>query len=112
MENWYWIELIGFDNTQEDYGVKHFVENVPQIKGVSLLFSNIDFVNCHTDSVTEQELLPCDCSYGGHKYSEERERQVWTNFQLKGLIGSLHSYGIKVLFSFFNIFTFRTIISF
>ncbi len=105
-ENWYWIELIGFDRTQGDFGVKAFVDNVSgRIEGISFLFSDIDFVNLH-DGITGKTLRPCDCSYGGLPCSEERNRQAWTDEELKGLVACLHEYGIKVLFSFFNTFTY------
>lgn len=105
-EKWYWIELIGFDNQSNDYGVKCFLEKLENVPyGISFLFSNLDFINTHVSKVEEFELKPCDCAYSGHKYSEERERQAWTNFQLKGLIKQLQYYGVKVVFGFFNFFT-------
>ena len=44
IEKWYWIELIGFDNTLPDYGAESFVSRAGDVYGVSLLFSNVDFV--------------------------------------------------------------------
>ena len=102
-ENWYWIELIGFDNTRSDYGADAFLERLAgRAEGISLLFSSIDFINLHISDGKERVLKPCDCSYGAHKYSSERERQVWTNVQLRGLISEMHKRGVKVLVSFFN----------
>ncbi len=104
-KNWHWIELIGFDNQEKDYGVSNFLSRLnEQPEGVSILFSHIDFVNDFIASDTEYNLLPCHCSYSGHKYNLERARQVWTNFQLKGLIEELHKNGVKVVFSVFNFF--------
>lgn len=105
-KNWYWIELIGFDRDATDYGVGHFLDVTSgNIEGVTFLFSNIDFVNLH-DGITGKTLQPCDCSYGATLYSEERRRQPWTDVQLKGLVSELHKNGIKVTFSFFNLFTY------
>ena len=84
-KNWYWIELIGFDCDEKDFGVGHFFEVTSgNIEGITFLFSNIDFVNLH-DGITGKALQPCDCSYGATLYSEERKRQPWTDVQLKGL---------------------------
>lgn len=106
MRNWYWIELIGFDVNSADYGVGDFLGRVgADIEGVSFLFSNIDFVNTHK-GVTGKYLTPCESSYGAHPYNEERARQSWRDTDLKGLIAGLHSRGVKVVFSCFNIFTY------
>ncbi len=97
MERWYWIELIGFDNEKSDYGVSDFLSRNVSTAGVSLLFSHIDFI------FNEEEELPeRACSYFGHEYSKERRRQGWTRTQLKALISELHSHGIKVFFSAFD----------
>ena len=105
VKNWHWIELIGFDNKSSDFGVESFLSRLSeQPEGVSLLFSHIDFVNDFDGGDLERELLPCDCSYSAHKYSAERERQVWTNFELKNLISQLHKHNVKVIFSIFNFF--------
>lgn len=101
-KKWCWIELIGFDNTKEDYGVSSFLERAGfQPDGVSLLLSWLGFVFDH-DLTYERELKSGECSYVGHPYSPERKRQNWTNFELKGLISELHKKGIKVYLSFFN----------
>lgn len=102
-KNWHWIELIGFDNTQEDYGVSDFLSRLKEPpEGVSLLFSHIDFLNTFTRVEDDYPLRPCDCSYSGHLYSPERKRQQWTSMQLKGLIQTLQQAGVKVIFAFFN----------
>ena len=106
MKNWYWIELIGFDVNSADYGVGDFLARTGgRVEGVSFLFSNIDFINTH-EGVTGKYLTPCECSYGAHPYNEERARQEWKDTDLKGLIAQLHSRGVKVVFSCFNIFTY------
>lgn len=98
MERWYWIELIGFDNTQPDFGVEAFLSRNVTTTGVSLLFSHIDFL-----FEQGRELLPdTACSYCGHEYNRERRRQAWTAMQLRGLVDSLKKRGIKVFFSSFD----------
>ena len=104
-KHWYWIELIGFDNTLQDYGVEQFYSKLSgEPAGFSILFSHIDFINDFDAEKGEYELLPCDCSYSGHNHGGDRSRQVWTSLQLKGLIEQLHKKNAKVIFSLFNFF--------
>ena len=97
MDRWYWVELIGFDNTAPDYGVAAYLSRNQSTTGVSLLFAHVDFL------FAEGELLsPTACSYGGHEYNRERRRQAWTKTQLKGLVKELQGHGVKVFFSCFD----------
>jgi len=98
VERWYWIELIGFDNEAEDFGVGDFLSRNVSTTGVSLLFAHIDFI-FGQDS---EGLSPTACSYGGHEYNRERHRQEWTASQLKGLVDELHRHDVKVFFSCFD----------
>ena len=104
-ETWLWIELIGFDNEQPDYGVGEYLDRAGFFPdAVSLFVFNPDFVHTH-DGVGEDRLFPFDySSYGGHPCSYERERQQWTRFQLLGLVRELQARGIAVYFSVFDIF--------
>jgi hypothetical protein len=103
--NWYWIELIGFDNTLSDYGVEQFFSKLNgKPEGFSILFSHIDFINDFDKENVDYTFLPCDCSYSGHLHGGDRLRQAWTSSQLKGLIEQLHKKGAKVVFSIFNFF--------
>ena len=104
LEKWIWMELIGFDNSLPDYGVKAYLDNcgfVPD--GVSLLLTWIEFPMQHLGLDRERLLSPCECSYGAHPANAQRRRQNWTNFQLRDLIHTLQNYGIRVYLSFFNI---------
>ena len=97
MERWYWIELIGFDNEAGDLGVGAFLSRCVSITGVSILFSHIDIL------FSKGEVLPdTACSYFAHEYNRERRRQSWTRTQLRALVDALHSHGVKVLFSSFD----------
>lgn len=104
-ETWLWIELIGFDNEQPDYGVGAYLDRAGFIPdAVSLFVFNPDFVHTH-DGVERDRTFPFDyASYGGHPCSYERQRQDWTRFQLLGLIRELQARGIAVYFSVFDIF--------
>ncbi|MBR3873525.1 MAG: hypothetical protein IKJ26_05060 [Clostridia bacterium] len=102
--NCVWIELIGFDNTNEDYGVDRFIETagyMPDI--VSFHLSSVDFVNTHQGMEKECVLPIYACSYGGHTHNDDRERQDWTNWQMKGLVDALHARGVRVFFSLFDL---------
>lgn len=103
MNRFVWLELIGFDNTQPDFGVQAYLDTCSFVPtGVSLLFTWLEFPLGHR-GVTEEYLLdPCECSYGAHPFTEQRARQQWTNLQLKRLIEVLHSHGIAVYLSYFN----------
>jgi len=98
MERWYWVELIGFDNTSPDFGVQAYLSRNQSTTGVSLLFAHIDFLF----EQQNEALAPTACSYGGHEYNRERRRQQWTKAQLKGLVRELQSHGVKVFFSCFD----------
>lgn len=98
MERFYWIELIGFDNEAQDFGVEAFISRTVSISGVSLLFSHLDFLFDEENDT----LPPRACSYFGHEYSRERQRQIWTKKKLCGLVRELKSRGIKVFFSCFD----------
>ncbi len=98
MDRWYWVELIGFDNTSPDFGVSAYLSRNQSTTGVSLLFAHIDFLFAEESEV----LAPTACSYGGHEYNRERRRQEWTKTQLRGLVRELQSHGVKVFFSCFD----------
>ena len=97
MERFYWIELIGFDNESPDYGAEAFISRTVSITGVSILFSHIDFLFENSEELPQEA-----CSYFAHEYNRERRRQNWTREQLKGLVNTLHSKGVKVFLSSFD----------
>jgi len=108
MKRWYWIELIGFDNTVEDLGVSEFLSRVsPEITGVSIFLYSSEFINSYNGLEKEVSFPPEYCSYAAHPFNEERNRQVWTNFELKKLVEILQSRGIEVVFSTFSTFIYR-----
>ena len=104
-EKWLWIELIGFDNQKEDFGVGEFIRRAGFVPdAISLLMFNPDFVHTH-DGLDGDRNFPADfCSYWGRECSEERQRQAWTRYQLKGLVDQLHKNGVAAYFSVFDLF--------
>lgn len=102
-KNYIWVELIGFDNTLLDFGVDCYLEKTGFIPdGISLLVTSIDFVNMHNGMKHEYGLPEYVCSYAGHSHNDDRERQVWTNYQVKGLINEFHKHNIKVFIGMFD----------
>lgn len=104
-ECWIWIELIGFDNTRPDMGAQEYLDKLGfKPKAVSFLITSPDIIHNH-NSRNEDVIFPPDyCSYSGHPRNSERERQVWTNSQLRMLIDALHAQGIEVYLATFTFF--------
>jgi len=103
LDRWIWIELIGFDNELNDFGVEAFMDNAGFVPdAASLLLFNPDFVHNHA-GMEQERALPFDCcSYGGHPYNEQRSRQEWSSHQLRGLVCELQQRGVKVYASVFD----------
>ncbi len=98
-----WIELIGFDNTEPDFGVEELLARMGfRPHRVLLLLTSVDFVNLHRADEDDYELDPYFCSYEGHPRCDDRSLQRWTKRQLKGLIQALHHVGVEVYPSFFD----------
>lgn len=102
-KNSVWVELIGFDCMQPDYGVRAYINTLGFAPAyVSLHLTSIDFVNMYSGMETEQLLPIYACSYGGHERNDDRMRQAWTNWNLRGLVRELHNCNVKVYASFFD----------
>ncbi len=104
---WIWIELIGFDNTQEDVGVGEYIDRLGFIpEAISLLIFSPDFVHQHSSESDEVVTFPLDySSYNAHPFNAERDIQIWDSNKLKTLVDELHKHGVKVIpavFSFFG----------
>ena len=99
-----WIELIGFDNESPDYGVDDFLDKCGfAVDRVSFHLTSINFINTHRGMEKEFFLPRYACSYSGHEANDDRRRQNWTNYQLKGLVDALHARDIEVFASFFDL---------
>ncbi|WP_139995225.1 hypothetical protein [Paenibacillus paridis] len=107
-DRWIWIELIGFDNRESDYGVSAYLKNAAFIPdGISLLLFTPDFVHAHK-GMEKEHTLPIEiCSYAARPYGKHHNRQEWTNYQLRGLVEELQKHRIDVYCSFFNLFHFQ-----
>ncbi|MFC5404252.1 hypothetical protein [Cohnella soli] len=107
-ERWIWIELIGFDNRESDFGVAAYLDTVGFIpESVSFLFYTPDFVHAHQGMEKEWQLPMEVCSYGARPHGKLHDRQQWTNWQLRGLVVELQKHGIDIYCSFFDIYQFH-----
>ena len=98
-----WMELIGFDNRQNDYGVGEFLSRMPvKPEVISILIWNTDLIHSHHGLEEDAPIGLKHCAYQARPRNEEHDIQNWTRFQLRGLIGELHRHGVKVYVSFFD----------
>ena len=98
-----WMELIGFDNRQNDYGVSEFLSRMPvKPEVISILLWNTDLIHSHHGLAEDAPIGLKHCAYQARPRNEEHDIQNWTRFQLRGLIGELHRHGVKVYVSFFD----------
>jgi hypothetical protein len=102
-ERWVWTDLLAFDVDQSDLGVSAYYELIGfEPDGMSLLISAPDMVLLH-DGLSGDSVLPGDyCSRDGYAGNSVRQRQAWTQRQLRALIELLHGRGCKVYMSNFT----------
>jgi len=104
-EKWIWTELIGFDTRDEDLGVGAYLDAAGFTPdAICLMITSPDFILSH-EGVDEEVALPPDfCSRDGHEFNPHRQRQVWTNQQLKRLIEELQARGVDAYLTVFTRF--------
>lgn len=102
IENSYWIELIAFDKDNIKGTVEDFIDRQRgKVDSIYLLLTSWDVCYFYDGLETEYVLSRNTCSYGGHQYSDEREIQPWTNWNLKTLIDVFHEHGVEVYLTVF-----------
>ncbi len=90
-----WMQLLGLDRDLPDYGITEWKERMGFTPdGVCLFLPHSDVINEHTDMEKEFELHPDDCSYCAIPRNAIRERQPWTNYDLRGAAKELKKAGI------------------
>ena len=103
MEPWCWTELVAFDNRAPDCGAAEYLDTLGFVPHtLCLLFSSPDFALQHPGMATEYVLPPEVCSRSAHPGNEVRQRQKWTNYQLRKLVAELRKAGAEVYFSQFT----------
>ena len=86
-----WMPMIGFDKEEPDKGVAKLLDRM-QFKphSMSVFLFHPDFVHHYKGLDTEYPLYPDNCAYYASPRNEERERQDWTNRDVKTLVDSLN----------------------
>ena len=90
-----WMQLLGFERNDPDRGAARFLDRagfVPQ--SVFALLFHADFVHFHNGMEKEYTLFPDNCAYHGIPCNKERERQPWTNHDLRTLVAELKKRGV------------------
>lgn len=96
-----WMNLLGFDRNDPDKGVRRFLDQTGFVPdGVAALMFHLDLVHLHRGMEEEYELFPDNCAYYGIPRNTERERQPWTNHDLRNLADELKKNGSGLYASF------------
>ena len=99
-----WAELIAFDNTAADYGVAEYLLRLGERpQAVSLLLCDADILHAHVDLAKDFPIGDQHASYFARPGNEDRLRQEWTAWQLRGLVAELARQGVKSYPSFFEL---------
>lgn len=99
-----WAELIAFDNASADFGVAACLSRMPvKPRGLSLLLADPEIVHAHAGLSRDFPLGDSQCSYFARPWNEERARQSWTAYQLRGLVAELKRHEVEVYPSFFDV---------
>ncbi len=100
-----WMNLLGFERCDRDRGVKRFLKQTGFTPdGVCALVSHPDFFHQHKGMEEEYTLHPDNCAYWGIPRNYERERQPWTNYDLRRLCKNLKKRGIDTYASIFGVY--------
>ncbi len=103
-----WMNLLGFDRDDEDKGAKRFLGETGFIPdGCCGLLCHPDLVHHYRGMEEEYDLYPDNCSYNGVPRNTVRERQVWTNHDLRRLAQELRAAGSGLYISLFGVDTFN-----
>ncbi len=90
-----WMQLLGFNRDDADKGASGFIERAGFVPdSVCALLFHCDFINLHRGMEEEYTLFPDNCAYHGIPRNKERERQDWTNHDLRTLVRELKKKGV------------------
>lgn len=90
-----WMQMLGFERNDADRGAKRYIDHIGFTPdSVCALLFHSDFVNLHRGMDEEYELFADNCAYHGIPRNKERERQPWTNYDLRLLIKELKKQGV------------------
>ena len=98
-----WSSLMGFDRNDQDKGVARYLDQTGFTPdGVCVLLYHYDFFNLHGGMDKEYQLPADNCAYYGIPRNAERERQPWTNYDLRTLARNFKSAGSGLYASVFG----------
>ena len=99
-----WMQMLGFDRNDPDRGANRFLEQTGFLPdGACALLFHPDFVHQHQGMAQEYELPADFCAYYGIPRNKERDRQPWTNHDLRDLAGNLANRGVGLYASLMGI---------
>ena len=98
-----WMNLIGFERNDTDKGAERFLNQTGFVPdGACALLFHSDFFNQYRGMDEEYTLPPDNCAYWGIPRNAERERQPWTNYDLRDLAENLTKAGSNLYASIFG----------
>ncbi len=98
-----WTSLLGFDRDDPDKGVERYLSQTGFVPdGICALLFHPDFFHLHRGMEEEYVLPPDNCAYYGIPRNTERERQDWTNYDLRDLARNLSDRGCGLYASVFG----------
>ena len=104
-----WMPLIGFDKYQNDKGVSEYLDKAGFIpETMSVFLFHPDIVNQHEGMDKEFELHSDNCSYYGVPANEFRQRQPWTNYDLRTLANELANHGVEAYLGIMGVYLYDT----
>lgn len=90
-----WLQMTGFEKNDPDRGAARYIDSIGFTPdAVCPLIFHPDFIHYHKGMEKEYGLLRANCAYYGVERTTERERQDWTNYDLRTLISSLKARGV------------------
>ena len=90
-----WMQLLGFEKNDPDRGAARFLEQTGFVPdSVCALLFHPDFIHLHGGMDKEYHLFADNCAYRAIPRNTERERQDWTNHDLRTLIAALKERGV------------------
>ena len=95
-----WMQLLGFEKNDPDKGASRYLNQIGFIpEGLCALTFHSDIVNQYHGMEEEYVLPPDVCAYYGIPRNVERERQEWTNHDLRELCRQLKAKGTGLYMS-------------
>ena len=101
-----WMQLLGFDRDDPDKGVARYIQQAGFTPdGICALVFHPDIVHQHRGMQEEYELPRDVCAYYGIPRNVQRERQPWTNYDLRALAENLHRTGTELYMGIMGVAT-------